>query len=91
MEITKAIICISCGKRFLVDREEYEERLEESLCDQCRNAITAAEDIDEADSFSEISKAVTKMARNVSGKISAMLQNATNKQPEQNNNLGEDD
>ena len=91
MGITKAIICIGCGKRFLVDRDEYEERKEEGLCDKCRDTIEAAEHIDDTDMFARVSETVTRVATNFGGKIGAMLQDRGNKQTEHNNSANEDD
>ena len=82
MGITKKIICISCGKSFLVDRDEYDERLEESLCDKCREEIAEAENINDADVFSKVGETVARIATSVSGKINEMLQERANKSDE---------
>jgi hypothetical protein len=91
MGITKAIICIGCGKRFLVDRDEYEKRCEESLCDKCRDAIDEIERRDDSDMFSKVGETVTRVATSIGGKIESMLQDRTNKQTKQNNSSNEDD
>ena len=91
MEIKKGIICICCGKRFYVVREEYEERREESLCDSCLVIVSETDKRDDTDVYEKVSEAVSRVTTRVGETISSFLKERENKQVEKNNILEEDD
>ena len=87
MEIKKAIICICCGQKFLVDRDEYEGRKEECLCDKCKCVLDKAEQINEADELPNVAHTFGRVMSSIGAKLDKML----SKQEDNKNNKCEDE
>ena len=83
MNVRKTIICISCGKSFFVDREEYEERKVDCLCDKCRGVLEEVENANNDDVISSVGEAARRVATNLGGKIAEILK--TNKEKDDYN------
>ncbi len=78
MNDMKTIVCGKCGKRFYVDRAQYEVRKYERICDACANN-GGNDDIDSSDEFGQICQGISKFARSISRTIETIAESKENK------------
>ena len=64
MDDKKTIVCINCGKRFSVDRDDYEKRKREALCNECSASMNESNS-EETDMIREFGQAVGRFSRSV--------------------------
>ena len=85
MDQKKAIICIACGNRFFVTRDEYEERKTEPLCDMCFEKIKNDQN-DDVNVMSKLGNELGRVAKKIASATCQLIDSKKNSSSEDENN-----